>query len=130
MKLVVAGNAVVITSEVKLDDLVLIKRYRPEALILMGGKDGDEELFRIAPVETTGTVNQYGITFADVARDGSGKATVTVPIEYKGEEVKEWIADKFGGALMYLEKIEATLPGVVQEIASEKEAVMANISIA
>lgn len=39
-KITIAGDAVVITSSLKLDDIKTIAKYRPKALTLMGGDDG------------------------------------------------------------------------------------------
>ena len=39
-KIVIAGDAVVITSALKLEDIKTIAKYNPKALTLMGGEDG------------------------------------------------------------------------------------------
>ena len=41
------GQAIVVVSEVKLEDIKKIQKYRPEALVLKGGEDNKEEIFRI-----------------------------------------------------------------------------------
>ena len=47
-KVVIAGDAVVITSSMKLEDLLTIAKYRPDALVLKGGEDNKEVIFRVA----------------------------------------------------------------------------------
>lgn len=42
-KIKVVGNAAVITSNLTLGDIALVKAYRPEALALKGGENGKEE---------------------------------------------------------------------------------------
>lgn len=128
-KTVVAGNALVVTSEMTLDALKMVKKYRPKALTLWGGKDGDDPLFTISTEGGAG-INDFGATFKDEARDGSGLACITIGLEYTGDKLKEYIADKFGGALMKLDKLEKTLPEVVDEIGDERDAVMESIQIA
>ena len=39
-KIVIAGEAVVVTSAVKLEDYRKVAKYRPKALVLLGGEDG------------------------------------------------------------------------------------------
>ena len=51
------GQAIVVVSEVKLDDIKKIEKYRPEALVLKGGEDGKEEIFRIGT--GAGKINTY-----------------------------------------------------------------------
>ena len=128
-KTVIAGNAIVVTSTRKLKELEMVKKYRPRALTLWGGKDGDEPIFTISTEGTAG-INEYGATFRDEARDGSGLACVTMELKYEGEGLKEYIADKIGGALMNIAKLEESLPEVIREISSERAAVMNQIEIA
>ena len=51
-------------------------------------------------------------------------ATLTMVATGVDTDIKEFVADKLGCALTNLNKLEATLPAVVQEIAAEKKAVM------
>lgn len=127
------GDACVIKSTMKLEDLKTIKKYRPDALVLKGGEDGKEELFRIGVSEgNPGSLNKYGATFGRVANDGSGLASVTMMIGVvpDGGVTREFVADQIGYAVNTLTKLEATLPAVVSEIAAEKAHIMESISIA
>lgn len=129
-KIVVAGDAVVITSAIKLEDWETVKKYRPNALFLMGGENGDEPIFGAAVTKGVGDINQYGVSFGAATRDEAKLATLTMSIAGVEGDVKEFIADKLGSALINLNKLEETIPEVVQEINAEKEQVMAAISIA
>lgn len=125
-RLTVAGNAIVITSTMKLSDLQMVKKYRPEALIL---KKDDEPVFAISTEGNAG-INEFGATFKDESRDGEGFATITMELKYDGEDIKGYIADKIGGSLMNIGKLERTLPAVVEEITADKQAVIDQITIA
>ena len=47
-KIMVAGDAVVVTSDMKLEDIKLVKKYRPEALTLFEGEGEEKEpVFKI-----------------------------------------------------------------------------------
>ena len=130
MKINVLGNAAVFTSTMKLEELQLLKKFRPEALTLYGGKDGDVPLFTISTEGGAG-INEVGATFKDASRDGQGLATITMELTVggDGEAVKAYIADKFGSALMHIEELEGKLPDVVREIAAQKASVMSQIHI-
>ena len=50
-KIVIAGDAVIVTSTMKLEDIKTIAKYRPKALTLMGGEDGKEPIFAVRSEE-------------------------------------------------------------------------------
>mgnify|MGYP007102082194 CR=1 FL=1 len=41
-KITIAGEAVIITSALKLEDIKKVQKYRPKELVLKGGEDGKE----------------------------------------------------------------------------------------
>ena len=73
-----------------------------------------------------------GVSFGREANDGSHQATVTVclPTGRTIDDVKEYVADTIGGALAKLNKLEAHLPQVLEEIEDEKNGVLRSISVA
>ena len=130
-KVVIAGEAVVITSTLKLEEIKNIAKYRPAELTLKGGENGKEPIFAIAPTTGAGSINQNGASFGREASDGSGLACVTmVKSGVPTEEVKEWAADTLGSAIINLNALEAKLPEVLDAIAAEKATVMENITVA
>ena len=122
------GQAVVVVSEVKLDDIKKIEKYRPEALILKGGEDGKEEIFRIGT--GAGKINTYGASFGEATRDDDKFATITMTTTYNGDDIKGFIADELGAALTTLGKLEKTIPAVIAAINKEREDIMAGITVA
>lgn len=128
-KVIIAGNAVVINSSVKLEDLKKVEKYRPSALTLYGGEDGKEPVFRVTVGTGTGSINKNGACFSGATHDEAKLATITMVVG-NTENIKEFVADEFGGALINLSKIEEKLPGIIADIASERNAVMNSISVA
>lgn len=129
-KITIAGEAVVVTSTMKLEDIKTIKKYRPEALTLMGGEDGKEPIFKIGIGSGTGNINKYGAEFGSETHDAEKKATITLICEAGDGDIKEIIADTVGTYVLKLNKLEETLPAVLTEISTEKEKIMSNISVA
>lgn len=131
-KVVIAGDAVVVTSSMKLEDLLTIAKYRPEALVLRDGENKDEKLFCIAVNHSgRGGINKYGATFGSETHDENKLATITLACcGENGGDIKEAVADVIGSALMNLNAIEAELPAVLAEIEAEKALVMDSITIA
>jgi len=129
-KITVAGNAVVVTSSMKLEDLEMIQKYRPEALTLKGGEDGKEPIFAITTADCgCGEITKYGATFAGETHDEEKLAVITLAFVDRVADIKEWIADKIGSAIMNLNKLEESLPAVAEALRSERKAVMDNITV-
>lgn len=131
-KVTIAGDALVVTSAMKLEDLRTIAKYRPDALILKGGEDGKEPIFGISvPDGNVGSINKYGATFCAATRDDEKLATLTMILRNVGDEdVKEIVADKLGSAIIHLNTLEDTFGSVLEEISTEKARVMESIEIA
>jgi hypothetical protein len=129
-KITVAGDAVVVTSAMKLEDLRTIAKHRPKALILYGGEDGKEPVFAVAPTNGVGCINSVGAEFGAETRDDAKLAVVTMIATRVDGDVIDYVADQLGTALMNLNKLEATLPAVLDEINAELAAVKSAITIA
>lgn len=130
-KVTIAGKALVITSNLKLTDLETVKKYQPKALILMGGEDGKEPVFAIGAVRgSTGKIGSIGVEFGEETHDDQKLATMTLMVPGDVKDMKEYVADKYGAALVNLKKLEDILPAVVEAIAASKKSIMDNISVA
>ena len=131
-KVKIVGDAVILTSELKLDDIKLVEKTAPHALSLYGEEDGREvALFTIGTSKTAGfpgCVTKAGITFSKASRDG-GYAQITFSIPEGDGDPKELVAEKIGVALMNLNKIEASLPDVIDDINEAKEAMLDCIEV-
>lgn len=128
-KIQILGDAVVLTSEITLEDLRTIAKYRPEALTLKGGEDGKTPVFAIG-VDGVESFTKFGVTFKSASRDDKKYAQLTQIIcDRKIENLTEVIADHYGAGLAKLNELEATLPAVLDEVRAEREAIMQSISI-
>lgn len=128
----VMGNAVVFQSSMKLEDLELVQKYRSEALSVKGGEEGKEILFTVVPATgTIGDVNDAVVMFGQKSNGGLATVTKLIPCMPDSEgELKELLADKLGAALGYMNKLEETLPAVLEEVKAERAAVMEAIEVA
>lgn len=122
------GEAIVITSTLKLDDLKAVNKYYKEELNLYGGKTGDDLLFgiRVAP-SGKGSLCPAGAVFSPVSRVEGGYATITMDIPAGVSDAKKWMVEEHGGALMHLDELEKKLPDVVTKIAAAERAVAESI---
>ena len=128
-QITITGNAVVITSAVKAEDIKKVAKYQPSALALKD-EETKEEFFRVCYREGSNTLGKYGAEFGGVSRDGEGFACITLAFNAPADaDVKELIADEFGAALLNLNKVEAQIPQAVQAIDAQKAQVLENIQV-
>lgn len=126
----VNGSAAVITSTLKLEDVQLIKKYKPEALTLMGGKDGNEPIFAIGvSPKGAGSINKLGAVFDAQSFSEEGFATVTLVLGAVDGDVKEAIADAIGQPVGLLGQLEEKISGVAEEIKAERKKFMDGIAL-
>ena len=128
-KVKIVGQAIVVTSALKLEDIKTVAKYRPQALTLEEGEGEEKEpVFAIGIGEDS--INKYGASFNKATRDGAGNAILTIVHDYTGDDIKTFIADNLGAALINLKKLEESIPGVLEEIAAQKAAILADVEIA
>lgn len=92
-KIKTLGDAVVVVSTLKFEDIKFLEKYREDALALKGGEDNKEIIFRVGASGTPGA-NKYGITFEGATRDEAKQAILTLSLNYEGEDIKGYIADQ------------------------------------
>lgn len=128
-KVTIAGQAVVVTSGMKLDDLKLIKKYRKEALSLYEGEGAERvPVFTIGVSNVGNSINKVGAEFSRANADGYAQITYMAEAE-RAEGIKEEISDKIGRSLLKLNQLEETLGAVVREIEAEKARILDNIEV-
>lgn len=129
-KITVAGSACVITSAIKLEDIKLLAKYRPDALNLYEEKDGKKILdFSICATEKAGHISEFGISFNAEANDGSGCAQITGSVPTGDGTVSERVAEAVGPAVLKLNKLEEALPIVIAELKAERQLMIDSVEV-
>lgn len=128
-KITVVGNAIVVTSIFSLEEIKTIEKYRPDDLVLKS-EDGKEPIFKIG-VKTTsgGNLNKYGAEFASETQGDNAKAVITMFVTGDNTNIKDKIVEELGQAIINLNKLEAKLPNVLEEIQAERDKILENIEI-
>ena len=127
-KIKTLGASVVVVSSVKLEELKKLKKYDPEALVLHGGEDGKEEIFRAGMTTGKGSLGEYGAEFSPATQDGF--ATITLDRDdLTSELTAEAVCDQYGAALALLIELEAQIPEALAKAEAKRAAVMENIDI-
>lgn len=132
MKIRVLGTTLMVSTEVSLEQLKELTARKPDALKLVEENDGKKaELFRVS-VGQTAQLNHFGATFTGVTNNEPKVAMLTIDIGSKPEDanVKDYIADKYGAAILNLQKVETQFKPALDEIASERATLAGLIDIA
>ena len=124
-KLVIAGAASVLTSDVKLEDWKRIQEMSPESLTMVD--EDDEPYFKVEIGEGPGTIGEYGIEFASDTTNQEGKATVTVLLDPEAEDKVALVKKKVGSALLNLIELEKEIPDILKEIDDMEKEIDQNI---
>ena len=125
-KVTIAGNAFVITSSVSMADLKMVKQYRSSALVLVD-EESKEPYFKVGV--GSNSLSDHGICFGGVSNDDAKMATATLSIPADTEDVKTYVVDKTVMAMANLRKVEATVAGVLEEIKTERDAIVESITV-
>lgn len=131
-KIVIAGDAIVITSTQKLEDIKTLEKYRPNALTLYETDENGKktEVFKVGSTTGEGAISQYGASFGSTTHDTAKLATITMSLPRGVEDAKKYVADMVGVAIINLNKVEEQFEAALAEVTAEKAAVLENISIA
>lgn len=134
MKITISGDAYVLASEIKAEDIELLKKYDPEALKIKD-KDGNDK-FTVAYAEGKSGIQKFtgsaGVTFGGKTRDDAGNATITgtLPAGLIGkDEAKAFVAELVTPFLSYLNQLEQSIPEAAKKIRTERSALLDKITV-
>jgi hypothetical protein len=125
-KVTIAGNSYVVTADVTMADLEMVRKYRPSALAITDAETS-ETVFKVGI--GTSSVNDHGISFGGVSNDDAKLATATLPIPSDVEDAKEYVLDKAGLAIASLNKVETGIAAALEEIKAERDTISENIKV-
>ena len=131
MKLSISADAYVLTSTIKVADIELLKKSNPDALKLTN-KDG-EAIFAISFSEGNPSIAPFGVTFGGKTRDDNGYATITgiIPSDVQTTDAaKEFVAEKFGGVVAHLTKLEESVSKAAASVRDAKKKLIDGIVVA
>jgi hypothetical protein len=122
----IAGNTVVLTSVMTLEQIKRVEKHRAEALITRNEKN--EPIFRVGT--GSNALNTNGASFNADTLDDRKLAFITLDIPSGVTNAKEWFAETYAQAFTQLESIEAGLTGVLNEVARDISNIMGRIGMA
>lgn len=122
---VLAQNAV-IASGFTPEQVKEVAKYRPGAMKLFD-PETKEETFVVSISGGDGEISKFGACYGS-GKTSDGKAVISLRIP-DGKDVKEFIEETIGVAILNLQKVENQWNDALQEIATEKAAVLDSIEV-
>lgn len=123
MKLLIAGNAVVVQSAIKIAELKAAAMYAPTATTVYD--EDNNQVFRVSQAEVA-SVSPYGVAFDG---ENDGFATATLLLGSTDDKIKT-AKEKFGVALATLAEHEELIRENINAVAGAVENVFASATIA
>ena len=115
-KFKIAGNALIITSKLKLNTIIKMEKFNKDLLCIAETKNDEvNEIFRIS-VGKYGSLSKYGITFAAADKDGYATATILLPDNVAYDKRVEYIKEEYGNAFLMLADLEDAITTAAAQI--------------
>jgi len=122
----IAGNTIIFTSTVTLEQIRRIEKHRPEALEIRNAND--EIIFRVGT--GSNALNNHGASFNAATLDDRGLAYISLQIPSGVTDAKRYFAETFGQPHLHLKAIEQKMPDVLTEVESEINEIMNDVTMA
>ena len=116
----IVGAVAVLESDLTLEQIRIVKKHRPDALVVVD--KNDNPVFDIDLAETAaGSLDKKRAAFG-TATSMNGNATITIPLEGHADPVA-YIAEEYGACLTFIRKLEDNALSQMGEIEEERAAV-------
>ena len=126
MQVKMLGTNALLISDIAVKDIKLVKKYKPEMLILKDEKDN--ELFAVNFSKTSGTSGKYGITF-DENVNGKAATSVNCDPAISVEKRKDALVDFMMDFIQPLELLTKQLTDAAKDIRAFKDDVAKQIEV-
>lgn len=120
-KVKIVGNAVVITSDLKREEIERVKKYTKDGLKLKDEKGND--VFTIALGENS-SISQFGITYGEQNAEGYAQATLLLDESIEPDKRMDTVLDTHAITLTQLNTLET----YIRSTATELESTIAGIA--
>lgn len=123
----VVGNVCVVESKYSVEEYERFEKHRPKALTMTDPEDKKIVTFRVGVGKNNGSLSAYGVSFG--GNSANGKACVTMQIPDDVTDVKKWVIETVGTAILNLNKIEEGLESCAEDIVAEEAAIAESVVI-
>ena len=124
----IVGNAVVITSSLKADEILKVKKFTKSGLKLRDEKGN--EIFSIDYIPgRNSSISEYGVVYAETNAEGYAQVTLLMDETVKAEDRMDVLLDNYAIALGNLNTLETYIREAATELTATVEGIKNNIEI-
>lgn len=123
----IVGNAVVLTSELKAEELSTVKKFTKDGLKLKDEKGN--EIFAIAYTPGCSAISDYGVNYGEVNAEGYAQATFVMDENVKAEDRMATVLDNYAIAIGNLKTLETYIREAVTGITKTVEEIKDSIEV-
>lgn len=121
-KVKIVGNAVVITSDLKVEEILKVKKFTKSGLTLKDEKGNDIFAIDYCP-GANGSISEHGVVYAETNAEDYAQLSLLLAEDVKAEDRMDVILDNYAIALGNLKTLET----YIREAATELNATVENI---
>lgn len=131
MKTKIVGQAAVITSELKVEQIKKLARYNPKALRVIegSGKDATEKFMVGFSEGASGAASKCGITFNATTTDGFAQVTLPIPGNVEADKRAAWAEDSLGMVAFNLRIVEEQAASALADVDGKLAAFTSNLVV-
>ena len=100
----IVGNAIVLTSELKAEELNTVKKFTKDGLKLKDEKGN--EIFSIAYTPGRSAISDYGVNYGEMNAEGYAQASFVLDETIKAEDRMATVLDNYAIAIGNLKTLE------------------------
>ena len=123
----IVGNAVVLTSDLTVEEIAKVKKFTKNGLKLKDEKGND--IFEIVYSPGHSSISDYGINYGEVNAEGYAQATLMLDESIKPENRLDVVLDCYAIALGNIRTLETYIREAATEVNSTVEAIKSSIEV-
>lgn len=123
----IVGNAVVLTSDLTVEEIAKVKKFTKNGLKLKDEKGND--IFEIAHTPGMSSISDYGINYGEVNAEGYAQATLMLDESIAAEKRLDVVLDNYAIALGNIKALETYIREAATEVNSTVEAIKESIEV-
>ena len=115
-KIEAKGDAFVITSGIKYDDIQNLVKYGKGDALKLISKETKEEYF-VVSIKNKGAVNKYGIDFTSKTADGFAEVTMQFnKVNMSKDEKENYLKDNFAYIISYVDEVQKQVEAAIKDL--------------
>lgn len=128
-KVKIVGNAVVITSDLKVEEILKVKKFTKSGLKLRDEKGNEIFAIDYCPGANSSSISEHGVIYGETNAEGYAQLSLLMAEDVKAEDRMDVILDNYAIALGNLNTLETYIRETATELESTVETIKSGIEV-